>query len=155
MRILLESEGLKEAIAKMESAQTAVPNEIRLAMYEALEPVKNDTVTYPAQPPPRNPKYIYVRGSGTQYVPTGHMQRTSEKYDKSQTITVEKNGNDVEGTLNSGASYWRWLRGDMDGYEGAWMHKGVWKPIKAIWESHVPRIVSLFELRIAQWLDKK
>lgn len=159
VKILIEAEGLKEAIAKMDSAKEDIPQALMLGMYEALEPVKQDTTSYPAQQSHINPRYTYIRGVGTQYITTGgvpgRIYRTSQHYGQTQTITVEKNGSSIEGSLNTGASYWRYLRGDLEGYEGAWMHRAIWTPISTIVNRHMARIAELLETRIVQWFNQR
>lgn len=64
--------------------------------------------TYPEQRPPTNPKYQYIRGVGTKYVPTGRIQKTSENHGKSWGGQSGLGG--LQWTIGSDTSYGPFLQ---------------------------------------------
>lgn len=154
MKMTVTVEGLQEAIKTMQGAKRDIPAVLEVAMTGVTLDLKKELQHYPDQAAPRNPKYLYKRGEGTLYVPTGHMRATSQNYGRSTTSNVAREGTSVVGYVNSKASYSIYLRGDLDGKGPAWMHKDTWEPVSAILERKLPGYVSILETAVADYIEK-
>ena len=148
---LIKIDGLEEEIAALRKFSDQLPPRLKLGMYEAFLPVKNAIQTYPPQPPPRNPNREYIRGVGSQYVPTGRTRYTSEKYGQSTTMYFS---GDTSLTIESPASYASFIRGDLDGYTGAWMHQGVWDSLQSIVDQAMPDIEEKLESAVNDLIEE-
>lgn len=74
-KISLRLEGSKRIQRKLDRI---ADHEMRDVLEAGVEELKDTIGKYPSQPEPQNPDYRYRRGQGTEYVPTGRINKTSE-----------------------------------------------------------------------------
>lgn len=97
------------------------------------EDIKSKAGVYPPQPPPKNPLYQYIRGTGTMYVPTGSIRRTSENLRLKWQVNVRGFKTYIENI----ASYAVYVHGEFQ----AAMHKVTgWKQLKEVAKDELPEI---------------
>ena len=97
------------------------------------EDIKSKAAVYPSEPSPANPKYKYVRGSGTQYVPTGTIRHTSERLGTRWSVSVKGFRTYIENL----ASYAGYVHGTFQ----AAMHKRTgWKQLNEVAKGELPAI---------------
>lgn len=159
MKGLISVEGLKEVMQMMKAARQGLHPEVQVIAAEATLPLLEAVASYPGQPAPRNEKYVYLRGQGTKYVPTGKVYLTSQQYGKTAHQFTRREGDDVVAGVGMPATYAVYLRGDIDTsskyYDRpAWMHKGVWETLVSIVNRLLPNIRIRFDMRIADFLRK-
>jgi hypothetical protein len=139
---------LNAKAAAIRSASNGMKAALSGSLYAALSPMYDFIKTEPNQPAPTNPKRIYIRGTGTMYVPTGKTYRTSQNYSQTTTLRTGLNSDErVSWEIYSPATYSGYLRGGLDGMDAgtednkpAWMHKGVWEWIGDIVDRFMPDI---------------
>lgn len=125
----LEVYGLDETVLALKEFGYALPDEIAdsiqtdgFAMYYAL-------ATYP--PPP----------DGSTYVRTYYYQDSID-------LQLAYNAGAVELLIHQAAPYAIYLRGDLEGYPGAWMHVGRWRTLQNIVDAFLPVIKARLQARI-------
>lgn len=160
MKPLIEIKGLNEVIEAMQATAKGLPSEVRLAAAEATEPILEAVALYPPQQPPANANYVYMRGQGTKYVPTGKIYKlTSQQYGKTAHQFLRSEGRDIVAGVATPATYSIYLRGSMDAgskYYGrsARTHNGVWETLVAIVNRLLPTINRRLINRINEALDR-
>ena len=135
-------EGLDKLVKKL--GQIEADKVTRQALRKAGKNIIHEASEYPTQPAPKNPKYRYIRGSGTMYVPTGRIQKTSEVLGKKWYIKGEPR----KVTVGNRASYAPYVQGE----EQASLHKRTgWKRLDKTAEEQLPDIVK----EIQQEIERK
>lgn len=81
---------------------------VKKALGQGAVHLKGKVAEYPTQLPPVNPKYRYIRGAGTRYVPTGKTQLTSERHGQSWTVQSRAGG--LTWVVGSDTTYGRYLQ---------------------------------------------
>lgn len=130
MKAYVQITGLDEKVAALRQFDEQLPDVIQASLKEGTQDVSEALGNYPTQPasiakPPRQ----YVR---------------TMAYQQSRVISYTETSSTVETPID----YAVWLRGNGAGYEGAWMHLGVWESISAIIERLTQPITDIFERRI-------
>ena len=97
------------------------------------EDIKSKAGVYPSEPAPANPNYRYVRGSGTMYVPTGYIRKTSERLGTRWSVSVRGFRTYIENL----ASYAVYVHGT---FQTALHKRTGWKQLKAVAKGELPEI---------------
>ncbi len=85
---------------------------------------------------------------GQTYVRTHELEHSVQ-----QTYVIRGEVASMVITAEAIASYY--TRGDAQGYDGAWMHKGRWTPARKINEMGVARVLDLIKTRLTYFLKFK
>ena len=145
MRFKLTTKNIDTWTRKLEAARKDIPDELRLAGVEAIELFHQETASYPPQPP-----YMGMRNYGV-HVKT---YRRTGTYGREQFANVRLVGPVVQATLETPTPYSIWLRGDLKGYPGAWMHTPFWKSLARIIQDNLPRAVAVLRARLSSYIRR-
>lgn len=160
MSDLIKVEGLNETITAMREARAKLPPELQLIAAEATLPVLEAVASYPPQPAPKNEDYVYMRGQGTKYMPTGKIYKlSSQQYGKTAHQFTRSDGKDIIAGVATPATYSLYLRGDVDPgskfYDRpAYMHKGIWETLVNIVTRLLPLIQNKVNTRIQAFIRR-
>ena len=140
MKITLEVEGTSEKSSALKHVTTGMPKALDIGLTAGMQPIASRMRAYPAQPAPRNPKHAYAR--------------TNKYRDMTIGPLVQYMGSGVEGKITSSAPHSIYVRGDLEGYPGAWMHLGVWQPVQEIVDEETPHIVERIQQQVDQLIEE-
>lgn len=144
MKALIDIKNLSETIAALFAVRKEIPEDLNLAMYEALSPMLDAESEYPPQPPS-------MAAPGHRLVKT--YQRTGY-YGRSNYIIVQRIDNGVYGSVVSPASYAKYVRGDGEDYPGAWMHVPFWTSLRKIKDKYIPAALAILRNSVNQTIAR-
>lgn len=149
----IDVRGADELSAKLHAFPDELADEIaEIVEFEAMPDFLDAIQDYPPQPAPYNENRVYIRGSGTLYVPTGKLYATSQRYDATAYVEVTKEGRDIVGTVKTPATYSIFLRGTTTGRPPAWMHPA-WESLTQIIARVGPAVLAKLQQRINDFID--
>lgn len=139
----IEVEGLDELRRKLGNIKV---NKItKQALSTAGLEILSDVRPYPTQPAPKNPNYQYLRGTGTMYVPTGRIQKTSEDMRSKWYIKTRPK----QVSIGNLTKYAKWVHGDNRGENQARIHTRTgWKVLVKTGEQKLPEITRAIQREI-------
>lgn len=143
----ITTENLRETIDAFRRSVDGVPDTIRVALFESLQDIRGDVVTYPPEPP-----YAGTRNYGIRsWKP---YQRTMNYANTTTPITVTQRGGEIVGYFATPADYAVYLRGETDGsYLGAWMHRPFWESLQSILERRLPEASEHMQDALQNYFD--
>lgn len=135
MRITTEIDGLDETIQALNTLAEEAPDELGAGLKIAGLPVVTALQTYP--PPPPNSSY----------------QRTYA-YQRSIQSAVDVVGRNAYFAAWSDSPYEIYLRGNLEGYPGAYMHVGRWRTLVNIWETFSAVVSAQLQRRLEALISR-
>lgn len=145
MKISVTVEGAQENIEALRQFKEQTPAEFQVALAAGMKPIVGAMKQYPPQPPymgaPTTGRIVSYRRTGN------YGARITGPY-------VEQHGNEIVGYINSGASYSTYLRGDLAGYPGAYMHIGIWQTLTEIIAKLLPQTQSRIERQLSSLINR-
>lgn len=129
MKIELIVTGADKNEQGLRALRREIPLETQIEVWESNAVLESELMTYPPE------------RQGSKYVRTFGYQRDVEVVPKITTWGAE-----IKATQYAPQS--RYLRGDLEGYGGAWMHRGRWKTLTAILESFLNGFINRLVRRL-------
>jgi hypothetical protein len=122
---------------------------VRRGLAKAAIHVRRHIATYPKQRPPVNPKWLYVRGRGMRYLPTGRTRLTSEDHANSWAGKSALTG--LRWTIESDTSYGPYLQ---DEKKQTFYHKETgWKTMETVTEEQTAEANRMVRIEIDAALE--
>lgn len=142
MKISVTTEYVQENVQALRELREGVPREARLGVEMGLKPIVSALKEYPAVP-------TYVGSQKRPHLVGLNTYRRTGMYGReiSQPLVSYTEG-EIVGTIVSKAPYSKWVRGDLSGYLGAWMHLNIWEPVQDIVDRLLPQAQQRIEAGI-------
>lgn len=138
-----------EGIEKLQNklGRLKAENIARHALKAGAEEIKDEAGRYPPEPTPRNPDYKYIRGLGTQYVPTGRVQKTSQNLKNRWSILAKR----TKVVIMNVATYAQYVIGEFQ----TDLHKSTgWKQLNEVAKEHLPIVAEKLSKQVERILNE-